>query len=60
MVAFTEGGCQEYMRQDGHNVKRRAFRGVVRIYAESFNRCPEVLAIRNVLIFLGEEKKEKL
>lgn len=50
MVAFTEAGCNQYMELDGHNVKRRAFRGETRIYVESFNRCPEMIAIRNFLI----------
>ena len=51
MVAFTQKGCEEYLELNGHNDKRRAFRGEVRIYAESFNRCPEMLAIREALIF---------
>ncbi len=44
MVCFTEGGAQEYLRQDGHNLREP------RIYVESFNRCPEMIAIRDVLI----------
>jgi len=52
MVAFTEGGCKEYMELDGHNVTRRAFRGEWEIYAESFNRCPEMIAIREALLKL--------
>lgn len=43
MVAFTEAGAQEYIRQDGHNL------GKTRIYVESFNRCPEMIAIREWL-----------
>jgi hypothetical protein len=50
MVAFTERGCQEYLELDGHNVRHRAFRGEVRIYVESFRRCPEMLAIRAALL----------
>jgi hypothetical protein len=50
MVAFTEGGCDEYLRLNGHNDRRRAHNGEVRIYAESFHRCPEMLAIRAALM----------
>ena len=50
MVAFTEKGCEEYLALDGHNVKRRAHNGEVRIYVESFNRCPEMLNIRELLL----------
>ena len=46
MVAFTEEGCKEYLRQDGHN-----HRGA-RIYVESFRRCPEMIAIRKYLMEL--------
>ena len=44
MVAFTEGGCNEYLRQNGHNLSEP------RIYVESFNRCPEMIAIREWLL----------
>ena len=50
MVAFTEKGCQEFLELDGHNVRRRACDGEVRIYVDSFNRCPEMIAIRKDLI----------
>jgi len=50
MVAFTEEGCKQYLELDGHNVRRRAHRGEVQIYAESFNRCPEMIAIRSALM----------
>ena len=53
MVALTEAGCNEYLELDGHNVKRRAFRGQIRIYAESFNRCHEMIAIREFLLSIG-------
>lgn len=45
MVAFTEKGCQDYIDLNGHN-----HRGKLRIYAESFRRCPEMLAIRAFLL----------
>jgi hypothetical protein len=45
MVAFTEVGCQQYINLNGHN-----HRGELRIYAESFNRCPEMIAIREALM----------
>lgn len=50
MVAFTEGGCKEYLILNGHNVRSRAHNGEVRIYAESFWRCPEMIAIRKALM----------
>lgn len=50
MVAFTEKGCDEYLKLDGHNVRRRAHGGEVRIYVDSFNRCPEMIRIREALI----------
>lgn len=50
MVAFTEGGCKEYLELNGHNDRSRAHNGEVRIYAESFNRCPEMIAIRESLM----------
>lgn len=49
MVAFTEKGCQEYLELDGHNVRRKAHNSEVRIYVESLNRCPEMIAIREFL-----------
>lgn len=45
MVSFTEKGCQEYLELNGHN-----HRGETRIYVESFNRCPEMIAIREFLL----------
>lgn len=50
MVAFTEKGCEEYLALNGHNDKRRAHNSEVRIYVESFNRCPEMIGIREYLI----------
>lgn len=47
MAAFTEEGCKEYLRQNGHNLTEP------RIYAESWNRCPEMLAIRKALMDLA-------
>jgi hypothetical protein len=49
MTCFTEEGCKDYLRQDGHNHKN------TRIYAESFRRCDEMLAIRHWL--MDEAKK---
>ncbi len=46
MVAFTEAGCKEYLRQNGHNLREP------RIYVESFNRCPEMIAVRAFLMAL--------
>lgn len=59
MVAFTEVGCQQYINLNGHN-----HRGELRIYAESFRRCPEMIAIRKRLMehpkiqITRKEKKE--
>lgn len=55
MVAFTEKGCEEYLELDGHNVKRQAHNGEVRIYANSFNRCPEMIAVRDYLLEIQNE-----
>ena len=44
MVAFTEEGCKEYLRVNGHN------HGETRIYAESFGRCVEMITIREFLL----------
>jgi hypothetical protein len=51
MVAFTEDGCKEYLHLNGHN-----HRGETRIYVESFNRCPEMIAIREALMAAQETK----
>jgi len=50
MVAFTEQGLKDYMRQDGHNVKALAHNGETRIYVESFRRCEEMIRIRRFLM----------
>ena len=34
MAAFTKQGLEDYMRLDGHNVKRRAHNGETRIFVE--------------------------
>lgn len=47
MTAFTEDGCKEYLRLNGHNLREP------RIYVESFNRCPEMIAIREWLLALS-------
>lgn len=44
MVAFTEEGCKDYLRQNGHNL------GETRIYVESFRRCDEMIAVREMLL----------
>lgn len=53
MVAYTEEGCQEYLALDGHNLKRQAHNGEVRIFVDSFHRCPEMIAIREMLMAKG-------
>ena len=47
MVAFTEGACQDYLRQNGHN------HGETRIYVKSFYRCSEMIRIRAWLMAAG-------
>jgi hypothetical protein len=57
MVAFTEEGCKEYLRRNGHNHRRET-----RIYANSFFRCPEMIFIREWLMnygLLGIENNNK-
>lgn len=56
MVAFTKGGCEEYLDLNGHNDRHRAHQGKTRIYVESFYRCPEMIAIRNYLKTLEQGK----
>lgn len=53
MVAFTEQGCKEYLRQNGHNLREP------RIYVESFNRCPEMIAIRERLMAIAPTRSEE-
>lgn len=49
MVAFTEEGCKEHLRLNGHNYRRYR---KVDIYADTLYRCPEMLAIRKALLSL--------
>lgn len=51
MVAFTEEGCREHLRLNGHNYSMYR---KVEIYADSLWRCPEMIAIRNFLLSLTE------
>ena len=55
MVAFTEKALLEYMDLNGHNVN--GFKRKTRIYVKSFNRCPEMIAIREKLLGLWEYSK---
>lgn len=50
MVAFTEEGCEAYLRANGHN------HGETRIYVESFRRCQEMIALRAWLMSVDIEK----
>lgn len=52
MVAFSEQGCEEFIER-AHDLRRQAFRGEVRIYVQSFNRCAEMIYIRESLIKEG-------
>jgi len=49
MVCFTEEGCKDYLRQNGHN------HGETRIYVESFHRCDEMIRIRQFLMIGGTQ-----
>jgi hypothetical protein len=49
MVAFTEQGCIEHLRLNGHNYR---IYDEVGIYVDSLNRCPEMIAIREFLLGL--------
>jgi len=49
MVAFTEQGCKEHLRLNGHNYR---IYDEVGIYVDSLNRCPEMIAIREFLLGL--------
>ncbi len=44
MASFTEQGCKRYIELDGHNLTKP------RIYAMSWNRCPEMLEVRKFLM----------
>ena len=59
MVALTQEGLDNYMRQDGHNVKRAAFRGQTRTYVESFHRCREMIDLRAALIDLANANVQR-
>ena len=51
-VAFTEEGCREHLRINGHNY--RSVYEKVEIYADGLWRMPEMIAIRNFLMSLPE------
>ena len=55
MVSLTQKGIDDYMLNDGHNVKRIAFRGKTRTYVETFRRCDEMIEIRNALIEMADK-----
>lgn len=52
MVALTSKGLDDYMKEDGHNVRRRAFRGRTRVYVESLRRCQEMIDLRSSLMHM--------
>lgn len=54
MAAFTEEGCKEYLRRNGHNLNQP------RIYVESWNRCPEMLEIREFLLSLATKGEQEV
>ena len=52
MVAFSEQACLDYIKHNGH---RHGVYRELEVYADSFYRCPEMLAIREALIALPGE-----
>lgn len=48
-ACFTEAGCQEYIRRNGHN-----HRGQLRIYAAGSYRNEEFRVVRDLLLALGD------
>jgi hypothetical protein len=53
-VCFTEKGCQQHLDQNGHNY--RHYHGT-RIYAESWHRNPEMMAVMEMIKTIGGETK---
>ena len=47
MVAFSEQACLDYIKHNGH---RHGVYRELEVYADSFYRCPEMLAIREALM----------
>ena len=52
MVAFSEQACLDYIKHNGH---RHGVYRELEVYADSFYRCPEMLAIREALMALPGE-----
>jgi hypothetical protein len=52
MVAFSEQACLDFIEHNGHRCG--AYREL-EVYADSFYRCPEMLAIREALMALPRE-----
>ena len=52
MVAFSEQACLDYIKHNGH---RHGVYRELEVYADSFHRCPEMLAIREALMALPGE-----
>jgi hypothetical protein len=51
-TCFTEAGCNDYIRLNGHN-----HRGKLRVYADSSYRNEEFRAVRAFLMGLAGETK---
>lgn len=54
MSAFTKQGIIDYMNENGHNVKRRAYHGETRVYVDTLYRCDEMIRIRHALMAIKE------
>ena len=55
MVAFTEEGIKEHLKLNGHNYR---IYEEVQIYTDSLWRCPEMLAIRQMLLSMSQASYE--
>jgi hypothetical protein len=52
MVSLTDEGCKEYIKLNGHNDMKKSHKGQIRIYVDSFRRCPEMIGIRDFIFHL--------
>ena len=52
MIAFSEQACLDFIEHNGH---RHGVYQELEVYADSFYRCPEMLAIREALMALPPE-----
>ena len=58
MVALSRKGIDDFMKESGHRVTARAFRGETQVYVDSFYRCREMILLRAALIEIAEDAQE--